>query len=172
LPDRVYLNKYLLDREWGTLNGCEKCSKGCGLNINIEGIEKSLIIIKPDGLQDRVAGKIISKFEDAGFIIENIKLTKIDEGLASEHYKDHIKKDFFGKLLKYITSGPVIIMIISGMDAINRARDLMGPTDSRKALKGTIRGDFGKDNTINVIHGSDSTESAKREIELFFGVKG
>ncbi len=127
-----------------------------------------MIIIKPDGLQARVAGKIISKFEDAGFTIENMKLTKIDEGLASAHYKDHIKKDFFGPLLRYITSGPVIIMVVSGVDTINRARNLMGPTDSRKAPKGTIRGDFGKDITINVIHGSDSTESAEREIGLFF----
>ena len=127
-----------------------------------------MIIIKPDGLQARVAGKIISKFEDAGFTIENMKLTKIDEGLASAHYKDHVKKDFFGPLLRYITSGPVIVMVISGVDTINRARNLMGPTDSRKAPKGTIRGDFGKDITINVIHGSDSTESAEREIGLFF----
>lgn len=127
-----------------------------------------MIIIKPDGLQARVAGKIISKFEDAGFTIENMKLTIIDEELASAHYKDHIKKDFFGPLLRYITSGPVIIMVVSGVDTINRARDLMGPTDSRKAPKGTIRGDFGKDITINVIHGSDSTESAEREIGLFF----
>jgi len=153
------------------LSGCEKCSRGCGLNISSVSIEKSLIIIKPDGLQDRVAGKIISKFEDAGFTIENMKLTKIDEELASAHYKDHIKKDFFGPLLKYITSGPVIIMVISGEDTINRARELMGPTDSRKAPKGTIRGDFGKDITINIIHGSDSTESAEREIGLFFGDK-
>lgn len=150
------------------MSGCENCSGSCGLNINSAGIERSLIIIKPDGLQARVAGKIISKFEDAGFTIENMKLTKIDEELALAHYKDHIKKDFFGPLLRYITSGPVIIMVVSGVDTINRARDLMGPTDSRKAPKGTIRGDFGKDITINVIHGSDSTESAEREIGLFF----
>ncbi len=150
------------------MSGCENCSEGCGLNINSTGIERSLIIIKPDGLQARVAGKIISKFEDAGFTIESMKLTKIDEELALAHYKDHIKKDFFGPLLRYITSGPVIIMIVSGEDTINRARNLMGPTDSRKAPKGTIRGDFGKDITINVIHGSDSTESAEREIGLFF----
>ena len=151
------------------MNKCEKCNSGCGLNISSAGIEKSLIIIKPDGLQNRIAGRIISKFEDAGFTFENMKLTKIDEELASAHYRDHIKKDFFGSLLKYITSGPVIIMVISGEDTISRARDLMGPTDSRKAPKGTIRGDFGKDVTINVIHGSDSAESAKREIGLFFG---
>lgn len=150
------------------MSGCENCSGSCGLNINSADIERSLIIIKPDGLQARVAGKIISKFEDAGFTIENMKLTKIDKELASAHYKDHIKKDFFGPLLRYITSGPVIIMVVSGVDTINRARNLMGPTDSREAPKGTIRGDFGKDITINVIHGSDSTESAEREIGLFF----
>ncbi len=137
--------------------------------MDSSGIERSLIIIKPDGLQSRVAGKIISKFEDAGFTIENMKLTRIDEELASAHYKDHIKKDFFGPLLRYITSGPVIIMVVSGKDTINRVRKLMGPTDSRKAPKGTIRGDFGKDITINTIHGSDSAESAEREIRLFFG---
>lgn len=137
--------------------------------MDSSGIERSLIIIKPDGLQSRVAGKIISKFEDAGFTIENMKLARIDEELASAHYKDHIKKDFFGPLLRYITSGPVIIMVVSGKDTINRVRKLMGPTDSRKAPKGTIRGDFGKDITINTIHGSDSAESAEREIRLFFG---
>ena len=150
------------------MNGCGNCSNGCGLDVNNADIERSLIIIKPDGLQDRVAGKIISKFEDAGLIIEKMKLMEIDEKLASAHYKDHINKDYFGRLLKYITSGPVIIMVVSGEDTINRARNLMGPTDSRKAPKGTIRGDFGKDVTINVIHGSDSTESGKREIRLFF----
>lgn len=153
------------------MSGCENCSGGCGPIKNNAGIEKSLIIIKPDGLQDRIAGKIISMFEDAGFTIEKMKLMEIDEKLASKHYKDHIDKDFFGPLLKYITSGPAIIMIISGEDTINRARNLMGPTDSRKAPKGTVRGDFGKDITINVIHGSDSIESGKREIRLFFGDK-
>ncbi|MES0341543.1 MAG: nucleoside-diphosphate kinase, partial [Candidatus Humimicrobiaceae bacterium] len=92
------------------MSGCENCSGGCGPIKNNEDIEKSLIIIKPDGLQDRIAGKIISMFEDAGFTIEKMKLMEIDEKLASKHYKDHIDKDFFGPLLKYITSGPAIIM--------------------------------------------------------------
>lgn len=142
---------------------------GCGLNISNIVVEKSLIIIKPDGVHSRVTGKIISRFEDAGFTIEKIKMMEIDEGLAAAHYRDHVKKDFFVSLLKYITSGPVIVMVISGEGAISQARKLMGPTDSRKAPKGTIRGDFGKDGTINVIHGSDSAESAEREIGLFFG---
>ncbi len=151
------------------MNKCANGSTGCGLNISNIAIEKSLIIIKPDGVHDRVTGKIISRFEDAGFTIEKMKMMEIDEGLAKSHYRDHVGKDFFGPLLKYITSGPVIVMVISGEDAIGQARKLMGPTDSRKASKGTIRGDFGKDVTINVIHGSDSAESAVREIGLFFG---
>jgi nucleoside-diphosphate kinase len=131
--------------------------------------EKSLIIIKPDGVQKRVAGKIISRFEDAGFDIEQMKMMQISEALAARHYKDHTEKAFFKPLLEYICSGPVIVMVIKGRSAIKKARNLMGPTDSRMAPQGTIRGDFGVDVTINVIHGSDSPESADREIGLFFG---
>lgn len=150
------------------MNRCEGCNSGCGPGqVNIV-IEKSLIIIKPDGIQNRVIGKIISRFEEAGLGIERLKMIKIDEGLAAKHYRDHVKKDFFGPLLNYICSGPVIVMVISGPGAIEGSRKLMGPTDSKKAPEGTIRGDFGKDITINVIHGSDSPESADREIKLFF----
>ncbi|MCD4669101.1 MAG: nucleoside-diphosphate kinase [Actinomycetia bacterium] len=132
-------------------------------------MEKSLIMIKPDGVQNRVAGKIISRFEEAGLDIERLKMIEIDEELASKHYRDHVEKDFFKPLLKYICSGPVIVMVVSGPGAINGARQLMGPTDSKKAPGGTIRGDYGKDITTNVIHGSDSPENADREIKLFFG---
>ena len=150
------------------MNGCEKCKKGCGLNLDEKDLEKSLIIIKPDGVQKRIVGKIISRFEDAGLAIEQMKMMEIDQGLATRHYRDHAEKDFFKPLLKYICSGPVIAMVVSGPAAIEKSRDLMGPTDSRKAPSGTIRGDFGEDITINVIHGSDSPESAEREIGLFF----
>lgn len=151
------------------MNGCERCNKGCGLNLEDKAIEKSLVIIKPDGVQDKVIGKIISRFEDAGLDIEKLKMIRIDEALAAKHYKDHVEKVFFKSLLKYICSGPVIAMVISGPGAIGESRKLMGPTDSKKAPKGTIRGDFGRDITINVVHGSDSPESADREIKLFFG---
>ncbi len=150
------------------MNRCEGDNSGCGTGqINIV-IEKSLIIIKPDGIQNRVIGKIISRFEEAGFSIERLKMIRIDEDLAVKHYKDHVKRDFFEPLLKYICSGPVIVMVVSGPGVIEGSRKLMGPTDSKKAPEGTIRGDFGKDITINVIHGSDSPESADREIKLFF----
>lgn len=151
------------------MNGCEKCEKGCGLNLAVEDMEKSLIIIKPDGVQKKVAGKIISRFEEAGFDIEHMKMMTISRELAARHYKDHVNKDFFKRLQKYICSGPVVVMVIRGRGAIKKARELMGPTDSKKAPSGTIRGDFGEDATVNVIHGSDSPESAEREMELFFG---
>ena len=131
-------------------------------------IQKSLVIVKPDGVKLKVVGEIISRFEKIGLDIEKIEMTSINRELACKHYCAHTKRDFFEKLIDYVTSGPAVVMIISGEEAISRARDLMGPTDSREAEKGTIRGDYGKDNTINVIHGSDSEDSARREIELFF----
>lgn len=131
-------------------------------------IEKSLIIIKPDGVKKKVVGEIISRFEKENLTIEKLKMEKISRELACRHYHEHRSKDFFDILIDYITSGPSVIMVLSGENAIFRIRKLMGPTDSRKAARGTIRGDFGADVTVNVIHGSDSPESAGREIELFF----
>jgi nucleoside-diphosphate kinase len=133
-----------------------------------DNMEKSLIIIKPDGVKKRIIGEIISRFEKEDLIIEKLKMIKISRNLAEKHYNEHKDKEFFNMLIDYITSGPVVIMVISGYNAVNRARELMGPTDSRIAKKGTIRGDFGDDITANVIHGSDSKESAEREIKLFF----
>jgi len=131
-------------------------------------VERSLIIIKPDGVKKRIIGEIISRFEKEGLIIEKLKMIKISRKLAHRHYNEHKDKKFFNMLIEYITSGPVVVMVICGDDAIKRARGLMGPTDSRIAKGGTIRGDFGEDITTNVIHGSDSKKSAEREIKLFF----
>jgi nucleoside-diphosphate kinase len=131
-------------------------------------VEKSLIIIKPDGVKKRIIGEIISRFEREGLIIERLKMMRINRQLAEKHYNEHKEKIFFNKLIDYIISGPVVVMVISGDDVIGRVRELMGPTDSRIAKKGTIRGDFGDDITANVIHGSDSRQSAEREIKLFF----
>ncbi len=131
--------------------------------------QKTLIIIKPDAVEKRVVGNIISRFEKEGFQIEDMKLVNIDKKLASKHYSEHKEKDFFGTLIDYITSGKSLVLVASRPDAIKKAREMMGPTDCRLAKKGTIRGDFGKDITINVIHGSDSPQSAKKEIDLFFG---
>jgi nucleoside-diphosphate kinase len=131
-------------------------------------IEKSLVIIKPDGVKKKIIGEIISRLEKENLTIEKIKIAKIDRELACRHYSEHKDKVFFDTLIEYITSGPSVIMVVSGENAISRIRELMGSTDSRKAKNGTIRGDYGIDVTVNVIHGSDSRESAKREIELFF----
>jgi nucleoside-diphosphate kinase len=131
--------------------------------------ERSLIIIKPDAVRKKVVGEIISRFEREGFLIEKMKMMQIDRDLASRHYSEHRDKDFFTDLLEYITSDCCVVMVVSREGAISKARQMMGPTDSRKAEKGTIRGDFGEDVTVNVIHGSDSKESAEREIKLFFG---
>jgi len=131
-------------------------------------IEKSLVIIKPDGVKKKKIGEIISRLESEGLTIEELKMVKIDRDLACKHYRDHRNREFFDILISYITSGPSVAAVVSGKNAISRIRELMGPTDSKKARKGTIRGDFGVDITTNVIHGSDSPESAIREIKLFF----
>ena len=132
-------------------------------------MEKSLVIIKPDAVRKKIIGEIITRFEKEGLIIEKLKMARIDRKLACEHYCEHKDKNFFGNLIKYITSDRVVIMVVSGKDAIKKVRSIIGPTDSKKAEKGTIRGDFGTDITINVIHGSDSVKSSNREIKLFFG---
>ena len=131
--------------------------------------EKSLIIIKPDGVKKRLIGKIISRFEENSLEIERIRVLHIDKNIALAHYKEHVDKPYFPKLLKYMTSGPCIVMIVKGENAVAKSRELMGCTDPQKADKGTIRGDFGTDITINVVHGSDSEKSAEREINIFFG---
>jgi len=132
-------------------------------------MEKSLVIIKPDAVRKKIIGEIISRIEKEDLTIEKLKMAKIDRKLACEHYHEHKDKNFFEELIKYITSDSVIVMVVSGKNAIKKVRNLMGPTDSKKAKKGTIRGDFGTDITVNAVHGSDSLESSKREIQLFFG---
>ena len=143
----------------------KKESKSGGVNSILE---KSLIIIKPDGVRKKIIGEIISRFEKEGLAIEKLKMVEISRELAHRHYGEHKDKKFFNVLIEYITSGPVVVMVVSGDNAITRARRLMGPTDSRIAEKGTIRGDYGDDITENVVHGSDSKKSAEREIKLFF----
>jgi nucleoside-diphosphate kinase len=131
-------------------------------------MEKSLVIIKPDAVRGKNVGEIISRIEKENLTIEKLKMANISRELAHKHYYEHKDKSFFEKLIKYITSGSAVIMVVSGENAIEKVRNLMGPTDSKKAKKGTIRGDFGTDITVNAIHGSDSPESSEREIRLFF----
>lgn len=131
--------------------------------------ERTLILIKPDGVQRRVVGDIISRIERKGLIIAALELKNVSDALARAHYAEHADKPFFGSLLEFITSGPVVAAVLEGPRAIAAFRQLAGGTDPvEKATPGTIRGDLGLETQFNLVHGSDSPESAAREIELWF----
>ncbi|MYL32746.1 nucleoside-diphosphate kinase [Pontibacillus yanchengensis] len=131
-------------------------------------MEKTFIMVKPDGVQRNLVGDIVSRFEKKGFKLAGAKLMQIPNALAEEHYGEHKEKPFFGELVEFITSGPVFAMVWEGENVIATARQMMGQTKPSEALPGTIRGDFGLTVGKNVVHGSDSPESAEREINLFF----
>ena len=132
------------------------------------GIERTFIMVKPDGVSRGLIGEVVSRFERKGLRLEQIRSLQIDEAMARIHYAEHVEKPFFGELVEFITSGPVVAMEWSGESAIGVARTLMGATDPKQAAPGTIRGDFGLMVTHNIVHGSDSPESAKRELAIFF----
>ena len=131
-------------------------------------MEKTFVMVKPDGVQRGLIGEIIRRIERKGLKIVAIKMLKIDEGLAERHYAEHREKPFFRNLIEYITSGPVVAMVVEGREAVKVVRNLVGATNPVEANPGTIRGDFGIDIGRNVVHASDSIESAEREISLFF----
>ncbi len=131
-------------------------------------MEKTFIMVKPDGVQRQLIGEIVSRFERKGFQLIGGKLMSISKELAEEHYGEHKERPFFGELVDFITSGPVFAMVWEGENVIKTARNMMGSTNPSEAATGTIRGDFGVTVGKNVIHGSDSAESAEREIGLFF----
>lgn len=131
-------------------------------------MEKTFLMVKPDGVQRELIGEIVSRFEKKGFQLIGAKLMQISNELAEEHYGEHKERPFFGELVDFITSGPVFAMVWQGENVIATARQMMGATNPKDAAPGTIRGDFGVTVGKNVIHGSDSPESAKREIGLFF----
>src|SRR5262245_27597385 len=131
-------------------------------------MERTLIILKPDAVQRGLVGEIITRFERKGIQIVGIKFMKIPLSLAEQHYAPHKGKPFYDGLVKFMTSSPVIVLALAGKDVINIARKMMGATFGSKAEPGTIRGDFGVSNSFNLIHGSDSAESATRELGLFF----
>lgn len=131
--------------------------------------ERTLVLIKPDGVQRQLVGEIISRIERKGLAIAALELRNVTEELASQHYAEHEGKPFFGSLLESITSAPVVAAIVEGPRAIAAFRQLAGGTDPvEKATPGTIRGDFGLETQFNLVHGSDSAESAQREIALWF----
>jgi len=132
-------------------------------------VENTFVMVKPDGVRRGLVGEVISRLEKKGLRLEKMRMLTIDEPLARRHYAEHVEKPFFPDLLSFIVSGPVVAMEWSGPDAVLVTRTLMGPTDPVKAAPGTIRGDLATVMTENIVHGSDSVESATRELGIFFG---
>jgi len=131
-------------------------------------MEKTFIMIKPDGVQRNLIGQIVARFEAKGFTLAGAKLMNVSRELAEQHYAEHKERPFFGELVDFITSGPVFAMVWEGNNVIATARNMMGKTNPADAAPGTIRGDFAVSVGMNIIHGSDSPESAEREIGLWF----
>ena len=131
--------------------------------------QQTFVMVKPDGVKRNLIGDVIKRIEDKGYEIKEMKLFTIDESLAKHHYDEHAEKPFFGELVSFITSGPVVAMVVEGPGAVAGMRELMGATDPKDAAPGTIRADLAESISNNVVHGSDSSQSAEREIALFFG---
>jgi nucleoside-diphosphate kinase len=130
--------------------------------------ERTLVLIKPDAVRRGLVGEIIARFERKGLAIRACVLREMDAGLADRHYAEHVEKPFYPPLKDFMTGGPLLALILEGDGAIEVVRALVGATDGRKAAAGTIRGDFSLSNRENLVHASDSPDSAKREIELWF----
>ncbi|HEX2358787.1 MAG TPA: nucleoside-diphosphate kinase [Solirubrobacterales bacterium] len=130
--------------------------------------ERTLILVKPDAFGRRLTGEVISRFERKGLDMVALKLITADRQLADEHYAEHAEKPFFGELVTFITGGPLVAMVLEGPNAIMAARQLIGATDPIEADAGSIRGEYGTEVTFNLVHGSDSAESAEREIGIWF----
>jgi nucleoside-diphosphate kinase len=131
-------------------------------------VEQTLVLIKPDAMQRALAGEILARFERRGLTISEAKLLTVDRALAEEHYDEHREKPFFGELVQFITSAPTLALVVEGEGAIALVRTTIGATDPAEAAPGTIRGDLALSMPDNLVHGSDSPESARREISLWF----
>ena len=130
--------------------------------------QRSLVLIKPDGVRRGLTGAILSRFEAKGFEIQAMALRTLDKQTADQHYAEHVEKGWYPELREFITSGPLVSLVLSGDQAIEIIRQMVGATDGRKAAPGTVRGDYSLSNQENLIHASDSEDSAAREIALFF----
>ncbi len=130
--------------------------------------ERTLVLIKPDAMRRGLAGEILRRFEQRGLELRDAKLVQVDRSLAEEHYAEHAAKPFFGELVEFITSGPTLALVVEGEGAIATVRSTMGATNPADATPGSIRGDLALSMPDNLVHGSDSTESAAREIALWF----
>lgn len=131
--------------------------------------ESTLVIVKPDAVRRGLTGEIVARIERKGLRVAEMRMIRIDRDLAERHYDEHREKPFFGDLVDFITSGDVVVARVVGEQAVPVVRTVMGPTDPASAPPGTIRGDLGVRITENLVHGSDSPESAKRELDLYFG---
>jgi nucleoside-diphosphate kinase len=132
------------------------------------GQQRTLVLLKPDAVRRRLMGTLIDRFERRGLTVTALELRTIDAEMADRHYAEHVERDFYPPLRTFVTSGPLVAMVLEGDEAVEVVRALNGATDGRKAAPGTIRGDFSLSNRENLVHGSDSPESAEREIALWF----
>jgi nucleoside-diphosphate kinase len=130
--------------------------------------QRTLVLLKPDAVRRGLVGAILRRFEDRGLRIVRLEMRTIDGELADRHYAEHVERDFYPPLRQFVTSGPLVAMVLEGDEAIEVVRGINGATDGRKAAPGTIRGDYSLSNRENLVHGSDSAESAKREIGIWF----
>lgn len=130
--------------------------------------ETSLILFKPDAIEKNLAGTVLARFQAAGFTVRGIKMMQLDNAILREHYSHIADKPFFPEIVTFMSKTPVIALALAGENVIASVRDLLGPTDSKAAAPGTIRGDFGEDKMVNVCHASDSTEAAEAELKRFF----
>lgn len=131
-------------------------------------LEKSLILLKPDAVQRRLCGEIISRLENKGLKLVGLKMLQVTKELAAQHYAEHVEKPFYPLLEEFITSGPVVAIVVEGPEAIQVVRGMMGKTNGRESAPGTIRGDYGLSRQVNLIHGSDGPEAAAKEIAVYF----
>lgn len=131
-------------------------------------VERTLVLVKPDAVRRGLIGDILGRFERKGLTIDALELRRMEPELADQHYAEHVEKGFYPELKQFMTGGPLVAAVLSGDQAIEVVRILVGATDSRKAAAGTIRGDLGISNQENLVHASDSPESAKRELSLWF----
>ncbi|HEY2759305.1 MAG TPA: nucleoside-diphosphate kinase [Pirellulales bacterium] len=131
-------------------------------------MQRTFIMLKPDAIQRRLAGRILARFEDKGLNVIALRMLRISPELSKQHYAEHVSKPFYPALEKFITGGPVIAGVVEGLEAIRVVREMLGPTSGLKAPSGTIRGDFSSSRQMNLVHASDGSEAAQREIALYF----
>jgi nucleoside-diphosphate kinase len=131
-------------------------------------VEQTLILVKPDGVERGLVGEVIARIERKGYVLRALELRTLERPTAEEHYAEHADKPFFGELVDFITSGPLVAMTVEGDEAIVGMRTIMGATNPIEATPGSIRGDYATVIGNNIVHGSDSPDSAKRELEIFF----